>query len=217
MNQNLIVLALLMSLTQAGHAALPVVTKSVAVRATEAKLEINKNEIENLVNKGKTAKEKRDLLIQEYGDNAAIQAAAETIQMSKTELLSHLATNLDAVETVNYTVRILKDVKASELDTRAALSNSKILRTIARNSALTAKDQADIAATRKMVVLGAYVAGYGKKAVMWHENVAKKTSEGLQANIAVRVAAKEILNLEGQALEDFMSRDNKDSLANCKL
>ncbi len=216
MNKNLMIVALVMAFGQVGFTA-PIAAKSTAVQVRETRQSIDRKALEEVASKGKTAKEKRDLVIQAYGADASIKLAADVIQVDKTELLSHLATNPAAVDTVNYTVKVLNNKDASALDTRAALANSKVLRTIARNSALSAKDQADIAATRKMVVVGAYVAQYGEKAVQWLENVSKRTSEGVQANLAVRSAGKEILKLEDAALEKFMDSKDKDSFANCKL
>lgn len=216
MNKNLMIVALVMAFAQVGFTA-PVTGKSTAVQVRETKQSIDRKALEEVASKGKTAKEKRDLVIQAYGADASVKAAADAIRVDKTELLSHLATNPGAVDTVNFAASVLNSKGGSELDIRTANAISKILRTIARNSALTAKDQADIAATRKMVVVGAHVSQYGEKAVQWLEKVAQRTSEGVQANIAVRSAGKEILKLEDAALEKFMDPKEENSFANCKL
>lgn len=209
--------ALLVSFTQVAYTA-PVVAKSaVTAKATEATKRVTPEDIERISREGKTPNEKRNLVIQAYKDNAFIRKAAEDIRVDKTDLLSHLATNPQAVETVEYTVSVLANPKASALDKRAAESNVTMLRHIARSTATSSQDQADIASTRKAVVLGAYVAKYGAEAVAWHEAVSKRMSEGVKANLAVRNAAETKLGLKGQEVDKFMNKAEEESLANCRL
>ena len=225
MNKNLMIVALVMAFAQVGFSA-PGAVKSTVVQAKEARLAIDRKALEEVANKGKSAKERRSLVIEAYGADASVKAAAEIIGMDKTDLLSHLATNPAAIDTVNYTTQVLSSEKAMmsskkdiSLNVRAARANAKILRNIARNAALTAKDQADIPAVRKAVAVGAVVAQYGESAVRFIEVWAEKTEAqgSLTASVALRQSGKEVLKLNSSELEKFMDSKNEESFANCKL
>lgn len=217
MTKNVIVVALALTFAQGSFAQVKAGSIATVAKLTEARV-IDQAKLEKTAAEGKTPQQKRNLVIEAYGQDAGIKKAAADMKVDATDLLAHLATNTDAVETVNYTARILADNKASALDKRAADASAKILRTIARNSALSAKDQADIAATRKAVTLGSKVAEYGDTSVVWFETMAKRMSEGVQANVALRNASTQVLKLEGKALETFMSsrpEDMENSLLGC--
>lgn len=213
-------LTLVLAFTQAGFAQVTAGGKQVST-AVVRKIELSKTELERIASEGKTPSEKRRLIIDAYKDNSLIQAVSTAMKADKTDVLNHLATNPAALETLEYANRILQSKNASALDQRAARDISMIFRYISRSSATTAKDQADIPATRKAVVVASKVAEYGEPAVKWLDVVSKKISEGVPANQALRIAARDVLGLKAEReIDVFMSKDPKDleeSFVGCKL
>jgi hypothetical protein len=178
-------------------------------------IEARSMKIENVVRSAKDAKT--------LADAQEIKDLEKSLGLKADKIANDLKTDSNLAKTYVFISEVLSQGgNADALQKRVAevgldILNGTGLKNVGETMTDAERKEAakEAPAVRKFKSLIPALSSYGEKAVRLAEEMDNGMKAGLKSNKALRAAAKRVLGLDGQALEDFM-KDQEKGLGGCK-